>query len=63
MDLLKIGTFITEKRKQKGLTQKELAEKLHLSNPKTLIRKSLSLHSVASLWVSSFSCSSFFVYI
>lgn len=32
MDLIKIGTFISEMRKQKGLTQKELAEQLHLSN-------------------------------
>ncbi len=32
MDLEKMGTFIMEKRKQKGLTQKELADILHLSN-------------------------------
>lgn len=32
MDLVKIGTFIAEKRKQKGLTQQELADMLHLSN-------------------------------
>ena len=32
MDLNKIGAFISEKRKQKGLTQQELAEKLSLSN-------------------------------
>lgn len=32
MDLMKIGGFIAEKRKQKGLTQQELADLLHLSN-------------------------------
>lgn len=32
MDLMKIGTFIAEKRKQKELTQQELADMLHLSN-------------------------------
>ena len=32
MNLEKIGIFISEMRKQKGLTQKELADKLHLSN-------------------------------
>lgn len=32
MDLMKIGNFITEKRKQKELTQQELADMLHLSN-------------------------------
>lgn len=32
MDLNKMGMFISEKRKQKNLTQQELAEKLNLSN-------------------------------
>lgn len=32
MDLQKMGTFISEKRKQKNLTQQELADLLHLSN-------------------------------
>ncbi len=32
MNLEKIGIFISEMRKQKGLTQQELASKLHLSN-------------------------------
>lgn len=32
MDLMKIGNFIAEKRKQKELTQQELADMLHLSN-------------------------------
>lgn len=32
MDLQKIGIFISEKRKQKNLTQQELADLLHLSN-------------------------------
>lgn len=32
MNLEKIGVFISEMRKQKGLTQQELADKLHLSN-------------------------------
>lgn len=32
MNLEKMGAFILEKRKQKGLTQKELADMLHLSN-------------------------------
>lgn len=31
MDLKKIGAFIAEKRKEKNLTQKELAQKLYLS--------------------------------
>ena len=32
MDLIKIGTFIAEKRKENGLTQIELAEKLHITD-------------------------------
>lgn len=32
MNLIKIGKFIQEKRKEKGLTQSELAEKLYLSD-------------------------------
>lgn len=32
MDISKIGNFIAEKRKQKNLTQQELADILHLSN-------------------------------
>ena len=31
MDLSKIGNFIAKSRKDKGLTQKELADKLDLS--------------------------------
>lgn len=31
MDLSKIGNFIAKSRKEKGLTQKELADKLNLS--------------------------------
>ena len=32
MDLIKIGKYIAEKRKALGLTQKQLAEKLFLSD-------------------------------
>ena len=32
MDQLKIGKFIAEKRKQAGLTQMELAEKLNITD-------------------------------
>ena len=32
MDLIKIGKYIAEKRKAHGLTQKQLAEKLNLSD-------------------------------
>ena len=31
MDQAKIGMFITHLRKQQGLTQKQLAEQLHIS--------------------------------
>ncbi|MBP3841434.1 MAG: helix-turn-helix domain-containing protein [Bacilli bacterium] len=32
MDLIKIGKFISRKRKEKGITQSELAEKLYISD-------------------------------
>ena len=32
MDISKIGKFIKELRKEKGLTQKELAEKLNITD-------------------------------
>lgn len=32
MDLIKIGKYIAEKRKALGLTQKQLAEKLNMSD-------------------------------
>ena len=32
MDLIKIGKFIQEKRKEVGLTQEELAEKLYITD-------------------------------
>lgn len=32
MDLVKIGKYIAEKRKEKGMTQKQLAEKLNMSD-------------------------------
>lgn len=32
MDLIKIGKFISSKRKEKGITQSELAEKLYISD-------------------------------
>ncbi len=32
MDLEKTGRFIAEKRKEKHLTQKQLAEKLHVTD-------------------------------
>ena len=32
MDLVKIGSYIAEKRKALGLTQKQLAEKLNMSD-------------------------------
>ena len=32
IDKEKFGTFVAELRKEKGLTQKELAEKLYLSD-------------------------------
>ena len=32
MDLVKIGKFISSKRKEKGITQSELAEKLYISD-------------------------------
>ena len=32
MDLIKIGKFISLKRKEKGITQSELAEKLYISD-------------------------------
>ena len=32
LDTAKIGNFIKELRKEKGLTQKELAEKLHITD-------------------------------
>lgn len=32
MDLIKVGAFVTECRKAKGLTQKELAEKLNVTD-------------------------------
>ena len=32
MDLIKIGKFITQKRKEKNITQSELAEKLYVSD-------------------------------
>ncbi|MBE6865446.1 MAG: helix-turn-helix transcriptional regulator [Ruminococcaceae bacterium] len=32
MDIAKIGNFIKELRKEKGYTQKELAEKLHITD-------------------------------
>ena len=32
MDAKKTGLFIAEKRKEKNLTQQDLADKLHLSN-------------------------------
>lgn len=32
MDLIKIGKYIASKRKEKGLTQKELAEKIGMSD-------------------------------
>ncbi len=38
MDLSKIGNFIAKSRKDKGLTQKELADKLDLSE-KTICKR------------------------
>lgn len=38
MDLIKTGNFIAKSRKEKGLTQKELADKLHLSE-KTISKR------------------------
>ena len=32
MDLVKIGKYIAAKRKEKGMTQKQLAEKLGMSD-------------------------------
>ena len=32
MDQLKIGRFIAERRREQGLTQAELAEKLHITD-------------------------------
>ena len=32
MDLIKIGKYIAFKRKEQGLTQKQLAEKLNMSD-------------------------------
>jgi len=32
MDLIRIGAFIKEKRKEKGMTQQELAAKLHVTD-------------------------------
>lgn len=32
MDLVKIRKYIAEKRKEKGMTQKQLAEKLNMSD-------------------------------
>ena len=32
MDLVKIGKIISEARKNKGMTQRELANKLHISD-------------------------------
>ena len=32
MDLIKIGKYIAEKRKEMGLTQRQLAEKLGMSD-------------------------------
>ena len=32
MDLVKIGKYIAEKRKEKEMTQKQLAEKLNMSD-------------------------------
>jgi len=36
MDLIKIGKYIAEKRKALGLTQKQLAEKLNMSDKSVL---------------------------
>ena len=32
MDLIKIGKYIAGKRKSLGMTQKQLAEKIHVTN-------------------------------
>ena len=32
MDLVKIGKYLAGKRKEKGMTQKQLAEKLNMSD-------------------------------
>ncbi len=36
MDLIKIGKYIAFKRKEQGLTQKQLAEKLNMSDNQSL---------------------------
>lgn len=50
IDMARFGSFITKKRKEKGLTQKQLAERLYISNKAvSKWERSLSLPDVALL--------------
>ena len=59
MDLIKIGKYIAGKRKSLGMTQKQLAEKLGMSDKLSLIhilrsRGSRSVINIASTAISAF---------
>lgn len=46
MDLIKTGNFIAKSRQEKSLTQKELADKLNLSEKRLVNRKEVEVFQI-----------------